>query len=234
MSAKELFRARLISLIRKKEEKIAKKTKPATLKTIKYIIFLSLPILFLSCSKVPLQKQNIENDSALVYVYVEQDDGINDTSRNSNYKIVINGIKTLGTLSYGEYKYYRLRPEKLTINAYRADIEEQSITLELNASKTYFLCIKSFSDDFARFNISSVSPKVGYEALKDTSLAGEYKKTELKISKYLIDETPEAKETKPESSKSKTDELMNAAKLKEQGLLTNEEFNTLKAEILNR
>ena len=202
-------------------------------KTIKHIIFLSLPILFLSCSKVAFQKQNIANDSALVYVYVEQDDGINDTSRNSNYKIGINGIKTLGTLSYGEYKYYRLRPEKLTINAYRADIEEQSITLELNASKTYFLCIKSFSDDFARFNITSVSPKVGYEALKDTSLAGEYKKTELKISKYLIDETPEAKETKPESSKSKTDELMNAVKLKKEGLLTDEEFNTLKADILS-
>ena len=202
-------------------------------KTIKYIIFLSLPILFLSCSKVPFQKQNIANDSALVYVYIEQDDGINDTSRNSNYKIGINGIKTLGTLSYGEYKYYRLRPEKLTINAYRADIEEQSIALELNASKTYFLCIKSFSDDFARFNITSVSPKVGYEALKDTSLAGEYKKTEVEISKYLIEDKAVEK-TKARPLKSKTDELMNAAKLKEQGLLTNEEFNTLKAEILNR
>ena len=202
-------------------------------KTIKYIIFLSLPILFLSCSKVPFQKQNIANDSALVYIYVEQDDGINDTSRNSNYKIGINGIKTLGTLSYGEYKYYRLRPEKLTINAYRADIEEQSITLELNASKTYFLCIKSFSDDFARFNITSVSPKIGYKALRDTSLAGESKKTEVKISKYLIEEKAVEK-TKPKPLKSKTDELMNAAKLKEQGLLTNEEFNTLKAEILNR
>ena len=202
-------------------------------KTIKYIIFLSLPILFLSCSKVPFQKQNIANDSALVYVYIEQDDGINDTSRNSNYKIGINGIKTLGTLSYGEYKYYRLRPEKLTINAYRADIEEQSIALELNASKTYFLCIKSFSDDFARFNITSVSPKIGYEALKDTSLAGEYKKTEVETSKYLIEDKAVEK-TKARPLKSKTDELMNAAKLKEQGLLTNEEFNTLKAEILNR
>ena len=139
-------------------------------------------------------------------------------------------------MSYGEYKFYRLKPKSMTINAYRADIEEQSVELTLSAGKTYYLRIKSFSDDFGKFDITRVNSRVAYKALNETSLAGEYETTQAIVSDLIIEDKPEAAVTTTTviHSKSKTDELLSAAKLKEQGLLTDEEFNKLKSEILAR
>jgi len=204
-------------------------------KILTLITLFALTTLFSGCGKVPFEKQEVRSDSALVYVYVELDSGINDTNRNPSYVMGVNGVKTKGDMTYGEYKFYRLKPGKLTLNAYRATIEEQSIEMTLSAGKTYYLRIKSFSDDFAKFEITRVNSRVAYKALSETTLAGEYE-TAQSVSELIIDDKPESAVTTTTviHSKSKTDELLSAAKLKEQGLLTDEEFNKLKSEILAR
>ncbi len=193
-------------------------------KRLLIVAILALSTLFTACGKIPFQKQEIADDSALVYVYVELGSGINDINSYPAYKIGVNGIKMRGDISYGEYRFYRLKPANLTISAYRADIEEQSIKLNIEAGKVYYLQVKSFADGFAKFEISRVDSNTAYEVLKDTTLAGEYESSQAAISELLVEDKSE--------TKSKTDELLNAAKLKKQGLLTDEEFNTLKTEIL--
>jgi hypothetical protein len=197
-----------------------------------------LGMLFMACSKVAFEKQPPKENAALVYVYVVADSGVNDTNRVSLYKVGINGKKTEGYLKVAEYKAYDLKPGMLTISAYRGDLEEQKINLDLAAGKTYYLRVKSFSDDFAKFEITRVNSSVAHEELQLTTLAGAYVKEDNIISE-LISPKEEAVATPAVTqqvvyTKSKTEELQNAAALKQQGILTDEEFNKLKAEILSK
>ena len=206
-------------------------------KILSMVTLLVITVIFSACGKVPFEKQEVKSDSALVYVYIEFPSGINDADRNPPYEIGVNGTKLKGDIRYGDYKFYRLKPTNMTISAYRAGIEEQSIEMTLSAGKTYFLRIKSFSDDFAKFEITRVNSKVAYEALNETTLSGEYESTQAAISELIIEDKSEesaASTTTVIHSKSKTDEILSAAKLKEQGLLSDEEFNKLKSEILAR
>lgn len=196
-----------------------------------------LSMLFMACSKVAFEKQPPKENAALVYVYVDTDNGINVTSRVSLYKIGLNGKKVEGGLKVGEYKAYDLKPGMMTISAYRADLEEQKIDLDLAAGKTYYLRVKSFSDDFAKFEITRVNSSVAHEELLHTTLAGEYVKEDNIISELI---TPKQETVAPAVTqqvvytKSKTEELQNAAALKQQGILTDDEFKKLKAEILSK
>jgi hypothetical protein len=196
-----------------------------------------LSMLFMACSKVAFEKQPPKENAALVYVYVVADSGVNDTNRVSLYKVGINGKKTEGYLKVAEYKAYDLKPGIITISAYRGDLEEQKINLDLAAGKTYYLRVKSFADDFGKFEITRVNSSVAHEELQHTTLAGEYVKQDNIISELI---TPKEETAAPVVTqqvvytKSKTEELQNAAALKQQGILTDEEFNKLKAEILSK
>ncbi|MDD3060921.1 MAG: SHOCT domain-containing protein, partial [Sulfurimonas sp.] len=176
-------------------------------------------------------------NAALVYVYVVPEEGINMTTRVSYYKVGINGKKAEGGLKVGEYKAYNLKPGMVSISAFRGDLEEQKIDMELASGKTYYLKVKSFSDDFAKFEIKRVNANVAYEELSNTTLAGEYVKESNIISEFITPkEEAAAMVAAPQVvyTKSKTEELQNAAALKAQGILTEAEFNKLKAEILSK
>ncbi|MDD5203432.1 MAG: SHOCT domain-containing protein [Sulfurimonas sp.] len=195
-----------------------------------------LSIFFTACSKVAFEKQAPLENAALVYVYVVPEEGINMTTRVSYYKVGINGKKAEGGLKVGEYKAYNLKPGMVSISAFRGDLEEQKIDMELASGKTYYLKVKSFSDDFAKFEIKRVNANVAYEELSNTTLAGEYVKESNIISEFITpkEEASVAVAPQPVYTKSKTEELQNAAALKAQGILTEAEFNKLKAEILSK
>ncbi|DAB29702.1 MAG TPA: hypothetical protein CFH84_07790 [Sulfurimonas sp. UBA12504] len=201
------------------------------------LVTILLSIFFSACSKVAFEKQSPLENAALVYVYVVPDEGINMTTRVSTYKIGVNGKKTEGSLKVAEYKAYNLKPGMLTISAFRGDIEEQKVDIELSAGKTYYLRVKSFADDFAKFEIKRVNANLAYEELSNTTLAGEYVKEDNIISELILPKKEEASVVvapQPVYTKSKTEELQNAAALKQQGILSDEEFNKLKAEILSK
>jgi hypothetical protein len=206
-------------------------------KIVLVVTTIVLGMLFMACSKIAFEKQPPKENAALLYVYVDTDSGINMTSRVSLYKVGINGKKTEGSLKVGEYKAYDLKPGMLTISAYRGDLEEQKINLDLAAGKTYYLRVKSFADDFGKFEITRVNSSVAHEELQYTTLAGEYVKEDNIISELI---SPKEETAAPVAvpqvvyTKSKTEELQNAAALKQQGILSEEEFNKLKAEILSK
>ena len=203
-------------------------------KTLLIIALLALSTIFTACGKIPFEKQKPMSDAALVYVYVTMDSGINDTDRMPNYVVGINGKNTEGSVEYGTYKYYNLKPGQISISATRSDVEKQSIELNLDAGKVYYLRIQSFSDDFAKFEITRVNSNEAYPELKDTTLADKFEKSENVISELISSSSdePEVVKAKATQSISKMDEIQKAYDMKEKGLLSEEEFNTLKSEIL--
>lgn len=208
-------------------------------KTFLVIALLTLSTIFTACGKIPFEKQKPMSSAALVYVYLAMDSGVNDTSRMPNYVVGFNGKNSEGSIEYGTYKYFNLKPGQITISATRSDVEKQDIKLNLDAGKTYYLRIKSFSDDFAKFEIARVSSNEAYPELKNTTLADKFEKSENVISELISSSSdkPEvvkerAVESKPAQTTSKMDEIQKAYDMKEKGMLSEEEFNTLKAEIL--
>lgn len=196
--------------------------------------------LFTACGKIPFEKQKPMSSAALVYVYITIDSGINDTNRMPDYVVGINGKNTEGSIEYGTYKYFNLKPGQVTISATRSDVEKQEIELTLDAGKTYYLRVKSFSDDFAKFEITRVNLNEAYPELKDTTLADKFEKSENMISELISSSSDEpevlkekAVEVKEASqSTSKMDEIQKAYDMKEKGMLSEAEFNALKSEIL--
>ena len=193
------------------------------------LTLLFLAITFTSCSKTPFAEQNPESDKALVYVYVAEDDSINETYRKPSYKITINGIRSKDSIGIGEYIVFNLKPISLIATATRSDIEIQKLNLELEAGKAYFLRVRSFSDDFGKFKFELVDNKTALNEIKDTTLATEVDKKEEFINSIgQDDDTPK----KSSENISKIDEIKKAHMLKKDGIITDEEFNKLKAEIL--
>ncbi len=188
-------------------------------------------VFFSACGKVPFEKQKPRSESALVYVYLAMDSGVNDTNRMPSYVVGINGKNTKGSIEYGTYKYYHLKPGFITVSATRSDIEKQEIKLNLEAGNTYFLQIKSFSDDFAKFEIIQVDSKEAYPELQNTTLADTFKKSENIISELISSSSDEPSFSTAQST-SKMDEIQKAYDMKEKGMLSEEEFKALKAEIL--
>ena len=203
------------------------------------IALLTVSALFTACGKIPFEKQKPLSEAALVYVYLTMDSGINDTNRMPNYVVGINGKNTEGSVEYGTYKFFQLKPGQITISATRSDIEKQDIELNLDAGKTYFLRVKSFSDDFAKFEIARVNSNEAYPELMNTTLADKFEKSENAISELISSSSDEpevakvkAIEANTTQSTSKIDEIQKAYDMKEKGMLSEEEFKTLKAEIL--
>ena len=173
--------------------------------------------MFVSCSKSPFKPQETLENKALVYIYVKTPEGLNDSNRYPKYSIKIDGKYVDGDMGQEEYIALNLDPSEIELFAIRADIEIQSLKLDLKAGATYYLRIRSFSDDFAEFNFEELPKSIAFE--------------EIIVTKNV---TPkEEKKEQTMQTLSKTDEIQKAYELKEKGILSNEEFEKLKADILN-
>ena len=205
-------------------------------KTILTLVAVVAAMLFTACTKVPFKTQEPLADAALVYVYVAEGDGFTEMNRKPSYKVAINGKYTEGGIMIGEYKPFDLRPSQIEFSIARADVEIQKIALAIEAGKIYYLRVKSFSDDFAKFEVVNVPAHIGAQEIKKMYLAGVLQEEQNKVIEELIEPAKEqsAQQTVVQSAPkaSKTDELKKAFELKEQGVLTDAEFEKLKAEIL--
>ena len=188
---------------------------------------LTLGLLLGGCTKQPFQEKKPESNAALVYTYVVEDDGVNDTDRFPCYKVHLGEEYTNDCMNVGEYMAFDVKPGKVDFNIARADIEIQTVNFNLLAGETKYLRIQSFSDDFAKFNVVDMETAKALKELRNTVLVGSYIKKDTAISKLVapIDETKVV---------SKSDELEKAYNLKEKGILSQEEFNKLKSEILTK
>ena len=173
--------------------------------------------MFISCSKTPFKVQETLENKALVYIYVKTPEGLNDSNRYPKYSIKIDGKYVDGEIDHEEYIALNLDSADIKISAIRATIEVQSLKINLKAGSTYYLRIKSFSDDFAKFNFEELPKNIAFEEILSTQNVTPKEEEKVQVIQTL----------------SKSDEIQKAYDLKEKGILSNEEFEKLKADILN-
>lgn len=198
-------------------------------------------------SKVPFKSEVPLENAALVYVYTTSEIGLNETHREVAYKIAFNGKKTNGLIKSDEYMAFHLKAGNVTLSAIRGDVEEQSIKLDIKAGNTYYIKIKNISDSFAKFELLTLLPDGAIKEITKTVDANSKKTIEKEIEEMSIFADKKPSEQKAEQktkvtqestaeqvSSSNMDELEKAHKLKEKGILSEEEFKTLKTRLISK
>lgn len=215
----------------------------------KILVFASLlfvGLLFVACgSKSPYVERKPLDNAALVYVYVVSQSGVTDNNRDHAYKIKVNGKNVEGYVKADEYMALDLKPGNVEVTATRADVETQSIKLQLKAGDVHYLKVESYSDAFAKFDIVKSQNMIAKKEIVKTVDAASKNIIEKEIegASVFADKKEPAKESVVQSVTtvpvvsapvSKTDELEKAYKLKEKGIISEEEFKTLKTQIITK
>ena len=208
---------------------------------------LSVVVMFSACgSKSPYKEQKPLEEAALVYVYVVSQSGVAENYKDHAYKIKVNGKGVDGLVKTDEYMALDLKPGNVEVSATRADIETQSVKLDLKAGDIHYLKVKSFSDAFAKFDLIKEQSIVAKKEIAKTVDATSKNIIEKEIEsvtvfadkKALVVEsaaqTPAPVQLPVQAPASKTDELEKAYKLKEKGIISEEEFKTLKSQIITK
>lgn len=234
-----------------------------------FTVLLGSFILSACADKKAFVAKEAMSTAALVYIYIEENENIDDTFRVTKYNVLINGNLSSESLKPGEYVKLDIKPSALTISLARTDVEIQSIKLNPEAGKTYYLRAQSESDSFGKFDFVNVDGSVGSKEIADNVSSTEYaikgnvmdallnnkdKETSNNTSQMSEDEInamiekklkamntgsvkqETIREVTPSTSKtgSKLDDIRKAYDMKKQGLLTEEEFKAMKAEILTK
>ena len=207
---------------------------------MKKILFLSLfwsvGIMLSGCApKSPYVEQKPLEGAALVYVYVVPQAGVTDNYKDHAYKIRVNGKNVEGYVKTGEYLALDLKPGNIELSAARADVEVQSIKLQLAAGDNNYLKIKSYSDGFAKFDVVKTQDVIAKKEIASSVNAKSKNIVEKEIEDtVLLSDKKEPAKEQNVVPLSKTDELDKAYKLKEKGVITEEEFKTLKSQIISK
>jgi len=206
-------------------------------KNLTLITLLVLTTLFNACgSKVPFSLEKPLPDSALVYVYFPQHVATDESSHESEYNIFFNDRRVMDTIFVNEYMVFHVKPGNVEISLARKQIEEKAINLNLKSGTTYYLKIM---DNIAgnQFDFVQVNKRVALSEIVNTGLSGTSVSSPDNIINVFAD-TPKEKAVLAEpavqtvSKISKMDEIQKAYEMKEKGILSETEFNSLKAEIL--
>ena len=195
------------------------------------ISLLLTSLFFTACAdKIPFTPSKSLQDSALVYIYVPNEiTATNDTDSAISYKLKIENETIKGYIRDGEYMVFHIKPSSTTFYAIKNSIVTHTVHLDLKKSSTYFLKISKLADN-GDFSFHQIQEKKALQEITDTGLANSVKTDKKTINKNILKETPN-KRTKPLS---KIVEIQKAYKLKEKGILTENEFNKLKKEILSK
>jgi len=220
---------------------------------------LAISLLFSACgTKVPFKVSKPLDNSAIVYVYVVDGVSSGEDSGHSEYNILINGKRYLERIESGEYMLFNLKANPTLISAVKSQIIEEDIKLNLKAGDINYLRITDNTDS-GEFGFEQISPSQARKEIAKTGLAGSSLENPKNIITELVgmndDETKESKPTMSEAqidaiiekklsskgistnapastSSSKLDKIKEAYEMKKQGILSDDEFKALKADIL--
>ena len=200
------------------------------MKILKYSLVAFVLFFLTACgTKLPFSVQKPLKDASLVYVYIpDKITNEEDGSTQSKYTIRINDKRTKKSLVDGEYMPYNLKTGTITLSATKNALIEHGVKIDLKAGKTYYVKIDSESN--GDFKMMLVNEQKALKEISKTGLAGSYAVEDKEIITQLI----EPKKKKEVTSTSKVDELRKAYQLKKDGILSEDEYKTLKREILTK
>ncbi len=194
------------------------------------IFLLSIVLLFIAAcgEKVAFKAQEPLSDAALVYIYVSPYSELIEGGYSSYYVIRINNKRLDERVYTNEYIALDVKPGKTIFSATRAEIEEKKLTLNLEAGHIYYLRVTGDLED-GSFAFERVSENIGAQEIKTTGLSGSMVNSQEYVVTELVENDDDTKGT---PSLSKTQEIEKAYALKEKGIISQKEFEKLKADIL--
>ena len=228
-------------------------------KSLMASVLLIISLLFSACgTKVPFKVTKPLDNSAIVYVYVVDGMSSGEEASHSEYNILINGKRYLERIESGEYMLFNLKANPTLISVVKSQIIEDNIKLNLKAGDINYLRITDNTDS-GEFGFEQVKPSEARQEISKTGLAGsslenpeniiteliglDDKKTEniaTAMNESQIDAIIEKKlkskgisvEVPVATSNSMLDKIKEAYEMKKQGILSDDEFKALKADIL--
>lgn len=205
------------------------------MKKFKMLIITAVLLLITGCaSKVPFQETLPLENAAVAYIYMPNYSELVESGSSKNFTIRINDKSVEGRIKSNEYMKLDLKPQKIKFTAIRDSIEEKSVTLDLNAGDSYYLRIRDNLQNGA-FSFENISKDVAKVEITKTGLAGSVlEDVNNALTELVGTSEPKKEEVKTKTVTSKIDELEKAHKLKEKGILTEEEFKTLKSQIISK
>jgi hypothetical protein len=219
---------------------------------VKTLLLIATLLLFSACgNKTAFKLQKPLEKAALVYVYVKVKVDSSEASNRGEYSLRINNKPVMQRIQADEHMVFNLKPETMTLSATKNQIQEIVLDLDLKAGETYYLKIID-SQDGSAFDFVKVKSSDAKVEIASTGLAGSSEESpENIITEFVNPKKGESMEvmvapvvvpvnaqasTAPRQTApmSKTDEIMKAFELKEKGIIDDEEFKTLKIDILNK
>ncbi|MCD6433876.1 MAG: DUF2846 domain-containing protein [Sulfurimonas sp.] len=229
------------------------------MKIVKILLLSFILLLVTACgNRLPFKEQAPLENAALVYVYVPESVTSGEDTQSYTYSIRINNKRYLERITEGEYLVFNLKPLIIDISATRGQVEEHKKSVTLEAGKIYYFKIDKL--DGGNFSFERVQSSLGSKEIAKTGLAGSMVEDKNNIITEFVnpkeDEDVHVKAVVPMQSTpqvvvpmavpvtstasvapkrvtvSKMDEIKEAYEMKKQGMLSDEEFKALKAEIL--
>ena len=198
-------------------------------KTLQLLLSILLLSIFTSCaSKVPFKKQEPLKGNALLYLYVpNQVTDAPEVDTDASYSVKIGNERIPTSLTDGEFIFFNIKPSNTTITIEKNAILKHKLTLSLKANHTYYLKI-SKTDEGDNFTLEKISSSIALPQINKTVLAGSRLISKDEINTNII------KDKKKPAQASKVQEIEKVFELREKGIITQEEFQRLKEEILSK
>jgi hypothetical protein len=194
-----------------------------------YTTILFITLFLTGCTdRAPYAKEIVAADQAVVYVYRKY----TGYDMDSTYRLHVNDKLVKGVLNDKAYMHFALAPGEVTINAEKDIINQHSIKFVAKAGESYYVQMASTADTGA-FDMKLMEYEEGSEAIKETV----FHSPKDNIEDYFKDENEKA-ELKQKAAvstvPSSADEIERLYDMKEKGILTEDEFNTLKTKVINK
>ena len=228
---------------------------------LRTVSLLVISLVFIGCgSKIPFKVQEPLDNAALVYVYVTQNLGTEESQGGSDYSIRINNKRYLERIRGGEFISFNLKPQPMTISVTRAQIEEKVLDMDFKSGQIYYLKVTDNLDG-GKFDFELMDNAQASKEIAKTGLAGSSVESPENIITEFVTGSSSAKEedmmvkqqpapvqaapqpvvyaapapkAQPSAPSAKMEDVQKAFKLKEQGILSDAEFQKLKTEILSK
>ncbi len=195
----------------------------------KLALLILVALTFTACSKVPFKEESALQNASLVYFYVSNNPGSSENISNPKYMVKIDGQRVKTRVEGGEYLSFNLESKPATFTVIRNEIIEKHLKLELKEGATYYLKVVTNNTE-GDFTFVQVDEAKGLSEIKKTHLAGE----QAEDTDTFIDKLVDTEEDASDSEQSDADELERLHDLKEKGAITQEEYETLKAKVINK